>query len=155
MRFLITLLSAFILISTSAIANDIENSLMEINEKKKTMITKAMELTDKESDVFWPIYSDYEKELDSIIKDEFELIQKYNTKYKDNTISEQSASNMLAHIFRIQGRELQIKQIYLGKFQEVLPKIQVLRFYQIDNKVNELVGDDLANIIPLAGTDIH
>ncbi|MFK7815214.1 MAG: hypothetical protein AB8B92_02665 [Gammaproteobacteria bacterium] len=154
MKFLITLLSAFILVSTPVFANDLENALMELNEKKKTMIANSMEFTGNQDEVFWAVYSDYEKELDSIIKDEYELIQKYNSKYKDNTISEQSASNMLAKIFRIQGRELQIKQIYLGKFQEVLPKNQVLRFYQIDNKVDALIGYDLAKLLPLVGADM-
>ncbi len=154
MRFLTTLLSAFLVICMPAFADDLENSLMELNEKKKEMIANSMEFTGNQSEVFWAVYSDYEKELDSIIKDEYELIQKYNSKYKDNTISEQSASNMLANIFRIQGRELQIKQIYLGKFQEVLPKNQVLRFYQIDNKVDALIGYDLAKLLPIVGAEI-
>jgi len=111
-----------------------------------------MGLDDSQSEAFWAVYAGYEKELDSIIKDEFELIQKYNAKFKDNDISEQSASNMIAQNFRIQGRELQIKQIYLGKFQEVLSKNEVLRFYQVDNKANALIGDHLAKLVPLAGT---
>lgn len=152
MKFLITILSAFILISTPVIASDLERSLVELNEKKKKIITDSMELADNQSEAFWVIYTDYEKELDSIKKDEFELINKYNTKYQDKSISEQNASNMLAQNFRIQGRELQIKQIYLGKFQEVLPKDQVLRFYLIDNKANALINNDLAKIMPLAKT---
>ncbi len=141
-------------ISFPVFADDIETSLMELKEKKKTMIFNSFDLSDSQSEVFWTIYSDYEKELMNAIKEEFELIQKYNAKYNDNSITEQSSSNMLAQIFRIQGRELQIKQIYLGKFQEVLPKNEVLRFYQIDNKVNALLDAELAKIIPLAGTDL-
>ncbi len=152
MKFLITILSAFILISTPVIASDLERSLVELNEKKKKIIADSMELADNQSEAFWVIYTDYEKELDSIKKDEFELINKYNTKYQDKSISEQNASNMLAQNFRTQGRELQIKQIYLGKFQEVLPKDQVLRFYLIDNKANALINNDLAKIMSLANT---
>ena len=154
MRFLITLLCIFVLISAPAFANDLESTLMDLNEKKKTIIANSMELTDIQNDAFWVVYAGYEKELNNIIKDEFELIKKYNSKYKGNEIYEQNASNMLAQNFRIQGRELQIKQIYLGKFQEVLPKNKVLRFYQIDNKVNAFIGDDLAKILPLAGAEM-
>lgn len=142
-------------ISFPASADDYESTLMELKEKKKTMVSSSMELTDSQSDAFWTVYANYEKELEIIVKEEFELIKKYNSKYKDKEISEQSASNMLAKNFRIQGRKLQTKQIYLSKFQEVLPKNEVLRFYQIDNKANALIGDDLAKIIPLAGTEFQ
>jgi hypothetical protein len=153
MRFLFVLLGSFIFISAPVFAKDLDNSLMEFNEKKKEMIASSMKLTNSQSAAFWAVYEGYEKELDSIIKEEFELIQKYNTKHEDNSISEQSASNMSAQNFRIQGREIQIKQIYLGKFQEVLPKNIVLRFYLIDNKINALLDNELEKVMPLAGAD--
>jgi hypothetical protein len=153
MRFLILLLCTFLLISTPIFANDLESSLLEFNMKKKEMITSSLQLTDSQSEAFWKVYEGYEKELDSIIKEEFELIQKYNTKHKDNSISEQSASNMSAQNFRIEGRETQIKQIYLGKFQEVLPKNVVLRFYLLDNKINALLDNEIEEVMSLAGAE--
>ena len=145
----------FTLIGSQAYADDLENSLIELAEKKKMIVADSMKFTANQNDEFWKVYAAYEKDLANIIKDEFELIKKYNSKYNDNSISEQSASNMLAQNFRIQGRALQIKQGYISRFEEVLAKNEVLRFFQIDYKVNAFINAELAKKIPLAGTDIE
>jgi hypothetical protein len=42
-----------------------------------------------------------------------------------------------------------LRQAYLPKFRKVLPEIKVVRYYQIENKINAALNYDLAADIPL------
>ena len=45
---------------------------------------------------------------------------------------------------------LKLKKDYLGKFKKVLPAQKVMRFYQIENKIDAIVEYELVDKIPLA-----
>ncbi len=155
MKLLITFLCSIIFFSAQAFADDLENSRVELAAKKKIMISKSMKLNKNETEAFWKVYADYEKDLSSVAKDGFKLIRKYSNQYKNKSITEQSAANMLSESFRLNARELQIKQSYLPRFQEILPNKKVVRFYQIDNKIDSLIGCDIAKKLPLIAPDME
>jgi len=151
MKFLFILFCILSFFSAQAFAENLESIHAESAAKKKSIIIKSMALNKDDNNAFLKIYEDYEKELGTIKKDKFKLIQKYSSKYNNDDISEQSATNMLAEIFRYQARESQIKQSYISKFQEVLPKEKVLRFYQIDSQADSLVSSEAIEKLPPIG----
>jgi len=150
--FLITLIGCFI---SMAHADKLETSRIELEAKKKIEISKRLELTGEQSEQFWEIYSDYERQSGKITKDSFDLIRKYSEGYKNNTISEQSATNMLAAYFRIEGQKLQLKQEFYTRFQSAIPTKKVFRFFQIDNKIDALIRCDIAKKLPLIEPDME
>jgi len=135
-------------------ADELEDSRIELEAKKKIQISKLLKLTGDQSSAFWNVYADYERELSVITKDSFDLIRRFSEGYTNNSITEQSATNMLAEFFRIEAKNLRIKQSYLARYQEVLPTKKVLRFYQIDNKVDALIRCDIAKKLPLIEPDM-
>lgn len=138
-----------------ASADQLEESRIELEAKKKVQISKSLELNNDQSSKFWDVYADYERELGSTTKDSFELIRKFSEGYKKNSITEQDTANMLAAYFRIEARKLQIKQNYLSRYQEILPNKKVFRFYQIDNKIDSLIRCDIARKLPLIEPDME
>jgi hypothetical protein len=42
-----------------------------------------------------------------------------------------------------------LRQAYLPKFRKVLPEGKVVRYYQIENKINAAINYELAASIPL------
>lgn len=136
-------------------ADQLEESRIELEAKKKVQISKSLELSNEQSNKFWGVYADYERELGSTTKDSFELIRKFSEGYKKNSITEQDTANMLAAYFRIEARKLQIKQNYLSRYQEILPNKKVFRFYQIDNKIDSLIRCDIAKKLPLIEPDME
>jgi hypothetical protein len=150
--FLATIIGCFISI---AHADELETSRIELEAKKKIEISKRLELTAEQSEPFWDIYSDYERETGKITKDSFELIRKFSDGYKKKSISEQSATNMLATYFRIEGQKLQLKQQYYTRFQGAIPAKKVFRFFQIDNKIDALIRCDIAKKLPLIEPDME
>lgn len=149
---LITLIFSFIV---DVHADDLETSRIELEAKKKVQISKSLTLTSEQSGPFWDVYADYEQALGKITKESFDLIRKFSEKEQSNSMSEQSASNMLAAFFRIEGQKLQVKQQYLGHFKAVLPTKKVFRFYQIDNKIDSLIRCDIAKKLPLIEPDME
>ena len=45
-----------------------------------------------------------------------------------------------------------LRQVYLPDFRKVLPDVKVVRFYQIENKINAALMYQLAADIPLIKT---
>ncbi|MFK7795110.1 MAG: hypothetical protein AB8B89_07175 [Gammaproteobacteria bacterium] len=152
---IITILIIFSLYITASHADDLEISRIELEAKKKVHISKSLDLTPEQSAPFWDIYTDYEKASGKITKEAFDLIRKFSDGYKNNSISEQSATNMLATYFRLEGQRLQLKQQYYTLFQKVIPAKKVFRFFQIDNKVDSLIRCDIAKKLPLIEPDME
>ena len=130
-------------------ADPLEQSRIELEAQKKIHVSNSLNLTANESNQFWGIYSEYERDLGKSTSAMFELIRKFSAGYQNNSISDQSAANMLAEFFRIEAQKLQVKQSYLPRFQEILPNKKVLQFYQIDNTVDTLIRCDVAKRLPL------
>jgi hypothetical protein len=151
----IVILILFSLYITSGYADDLEDSRIELEAKKKVHISKSLDLTAEQSAPFWDVYADYEKNSGKITKASFDLIRKFSDGYKKNSISEQSATNMLATYFRLEGQKLQLKQEYYTHFQKVIPAKKVFRFFQIDNKIDSLIRCDIAKKLPLIEPDME
>lgn len=152
------IISLFVLITIflpHSNADQLEESRIELEAKKKVQISKSLQLTGEQSDGFWEVYADYERELGQSTKDSFNLIRKFSEGYQNGTITEQNAVNLLAEFFRIEARKLQTKQSYLSRYQEILPAKKVFRFYQIDNKIDSLIRCDIAKKLPLIEPDME
>jgi hypothetical protein len=72
--------------------------------------------------------------------------------YVDNydTLSDQLAAKILKDHLDIEKGRTAVKARYVPRFQKVLPARQVMRFFQVDNKLDALVNAELAAEIPLA-----
>lgn len=138
--------------SITVSADPLEDSRIKLQAKKKMLISEHLQLSAEESGPFWKIYDEYAQEMGKTSKEGFDLIRKFNEGYKNETLSEQSASNMLAAFFRLEGRVLNIKQGYISRFKEILPTKKVFRFYQIDNKIDSHIRCDIAKKLPLIET---
>ena len=140
---------------STAQADELEDSRIELEAKKKVHISKTMNLTEEQSGPFWDVYADYEQDMGKLTKDGFDLIRKFTEQHQSDSITEQSASNMLSAFFRIEGQKLQMKQQYLSRFKEILPTKKVFRFYQLDNKIDSLIRCDIAKKLPLIEPDME
>ena len=155
MKTLVLLVLYLVGLSTYVNADQLEQSRIELEAKKKIYISKALNLTGDQDNDFWGIFGEYERELGQANKDYFDLLRRFSNGYNNNSITEQQAANMLAEFFRIESRKVQIKQSYVSKFQAALPNKKVVRFYQIDNKVDSLIRCDIAKKMPLIEPDVE
>jgi len=116
--------------------------------QKKLTVSKNIQLTDKDKAAFWPVYDQYQEELFEVNQRVGKLIGHYARSYK--TLSDVQAQSMLREYLDIREKQLKLKQSYVKKFEEVLPSNKVLRYYQVENKLEAIARFELSKRIPLA-----
>lgn len=119
----------------------------KIRADKKLFIAENMGLTDVEAKAFWPVYETYQDELFLLRARTMNLIDSYAEAYEEMTDS--TAKELLEESLAIENLGLNLRQAYIPKFREVLPAVKVVRYYQIENKINAVLMFELAAKIPL------
>jgi hypothetical protein len=106
-----------------------------------------MQLTEAEAKAFWPVYERYQDELFLLRARTRTLINGYAEAYEEMT--NDTAKNLLDEYMTIEALGLKVRQTYLPKFRKVVPDVKVVRYYQIENKINAALIYELAAKIPL------
>jgi hypothetical protein len=119
----------------------------KIQTDKKLFIAQNMNLTESEAKVFWPVYEDYQKELDKLVDKTVKLIDNYAANYQ--TMTEEAAKGLINGYLAIETERVTLMKSFLPKFRKVLPEKKVARYYQLENKIDAVVNYGLAKQIPL------
>ena len=119
----------------------------KIQADKKLVIAENMELTEVEAKSFWPVYEAYQNELLLLQSRSLRLINDFAEAYEKMTGKD--AEKILDEYLTIEDLRLKLRQDYLPKFRKALPEKKVVRYYQIENKIDSVVNYELAKKIPL------
>ena len=119
----------------------------KLRADKKLLVAENMQLSEAEAKAFWPLYDQYQNELFLLRARTLKLINEYGEAYEQMT--DNTAKKLLDEYMTIEALGLKLRQAYLPKFRNVLPDVKVLRYYQIENKINAVLVYELASNIPL------
>jgi hypothetical protein len=128
-------------------ANNMQILLEKIRADKKLLVAANVELTESEAKVFWPLYEEYQNELFLLRKRTGKLINDYAKAFKD--MSDEKAKRLLDESINIESLGLKLRKAYLPKFRQILPEKKAARYFQIENKVQAALYQELAAQIPL------
>lgn len=139
---------------TPAFAENAQNTNMQIlldkvKADKKLLIASNMDLTDKESNEFWPLYEGYQKELEQLNRHLGGLINEYAEAYSKGSVPDSIAKNLINESLKTEGAEVKMRREYAEKLVKVLPATKVARYLQMENKIRAAIKYDLAANIPL------
>ena len=129
-------------------ADNMQVLIEKIRADKKLLVAENMELTEAEAKAFWPVYDQYQDELFLLRTRTGKLIKDYADAYENMT--NDTAKKLLDELMIIETLGPKLRQTYLPKFRKVLPETKVVRYYQIENKINAALMYELATNIPLA-----
>jgi hypothetical protein len=129
-------------------ADNMQFVLEKVRADKKLFIAENMGLTEAEAKAFWPVYEQYQDELFLLRARVARLINDFANAYEKMT--NETAKKLLDENMTIERLGLKLRQAYLPKFRKVLPEVKVVRYYQIENKINAVLTYELARNIPLA-----
>ena len=143
------------LIALPAFAQDKPASTMEIlREKlkadKKLVVAQAMQLTQNEAPGFWPVYEAFQADLGKLNARLGQLIKRYAEAYRNDTLTDDKARELLDEALQIEEAEVTLKRAYVPKLSAALSPVKVARYLQIENKIRALIKYELAETIPLA-----
>ena len=143
----ITILFVSPVVSQDKPADNMQILRDKIKADKKLLVASDMKLTESEAKAFWPVYEKYQDELFLLRTRTLKLINDYADAYE--TMSNDKAKALLDELMKIDSLGLKLRQAYLPKFRQVLPEVKVVRYYQIENKINAALMYELAANIPL------
>lgn len=131
-------------------ASNMEILRDKIRADKKLLIAENMGLTEPESKVFWPVYEEYQKELEAINERLKKAIQSYASDYNAKTLTDDKARTLMTEALAIEEAEVGLKKKTLERLSGIIPAIKAARYLQMENKIRALIRFDLAANIPLA-----
>jgi hypothetical protein len=117
------------LVAETVPAIDVE----ELFAKKKALVKDIMQLTDKESAVFWPLYNDYDTMLRTRFNRYKALIRDYMQEHKN--LSDKKAEGMTTTLMDIQADDLKNKYAYVKKFRKKLPAKRVFQYFVLEDQI--------------------
>jgi hypothetical protein len=121
----------------------------KIRADKKLVVATNMELTESEAKGFWPIYEQYQKDLQKINGRMANLLQSYAEDFRGKSFTDERAKKLIDEALAIEVAEANLKSTYAPKLSKVLPIRKVARYLQIENKIRAVVKYDLAQGVPL------
>jgi len=131
-------------------ADNMQIVLEKIRADKKLFVAENMQLTEAEAKAFWPVYDQYQDELFLLRTRTAKLIKDFSDAYEK--MANETAKKLMDEYMTIETLGPKLRQTYLPKFRKVLPEVKVVRYYQIENKINAVLIYELAKNIPLVKT---
>jgi hypothetical protein len=131
----------------SEYAPDIEAARSVLQTERKILIMREMSLTPEEADAFWPLYDEYVVARRSIGDQRLSVITDYAAAYSEMT--NEKAEELLKRSIDHKSDKLKLQKKYIKKFRKILPAIKVVRYFQLESKLDAIIEFDLASQIPL------
>ena len=121
----------------------------KIRADKKLVVAANMELTESEAKGFWPVYDQYQKDLEKINRRIGSVLESYADDFRKKSLTDDKAKKLINEAVAIDKAEADLKTSYAPKLSKVLPMIKVVRYLKIENKIRALVRYDIASGVPL------
>jgi capsular polysaccharide biosynthesis protein len=120
----------------------------QIQTDKRAVVLAAMKMSDAEVAKFTPIYDAYQAETKELIKRGTEVLNMFASNY--DTMTDDAAKSILKDFFKVRDDRQALVKKYAKKLEKELPATKVLRWVQIENKLNALLDYEAARIVPLS-----
>ena len=131
-------------------ANNLEIVHEKLKADKKLIVSKYMELTESEAKSFWPVYEDYQKDLQKINERLGALLKSYAADYRSKSLTDDKAKKLLDEWIALEQDDVKQRTAFIPKVMKALPAKKAARYLQIENEYRVLLKYDLATTVPLA-----
>jgi hypothetical protein len=119
----------------------------DLRTQKSEIITENMNFSEKESTAFWPIYRKYEAELMKLNGEKIELIKDYAKSF--SSMTDAKAKELTEKALGLEGKRTGLKKKFFKEFSKVLSPKTVLKFFQVDNRIELIVNVQIAAELPM------
>lgn len=120
----------------------------DLKTDKKAIITEVMKFDETQSAVFWPIYNEFEYELDKLSGQRIANIKDFAANY--DVLSDEKANQLIETAFDFQDNRLDLNKKYYKKFAEALGPIAAAKYMQLEYEIQLLIDISINSNLPLA-----
>lgn len=122
----------------------------DLRTQKSVLMTEAMQLSEAQSELFWPIYREYDNEQEKLTDTRLTKIKFFAENYDSMT---DDKANMLAkEMFRLEKERTKLREKYYKKMAKQLGNVVAARFVQVDRQINTLLDMEIMQMVPLIAT---
>ena len=152
LKLLLTVLLLLVFAAGPVRAGEAEEASIEIlretlRSNKKALVDVNLALTDEEARSFWPVYDRYQEDLSALQERLLRVIEDYAANF--GKMTDEKARKLVDDYLTVEQDRAELRRAYLEPISEALPGRKVMRFYQIENKIDAVLRYELAATIPV------
>jgi hypothetical protein len=114
---------------------------------RRRLITENLSLTASEARAFWPLYEEYERDLEQVTARRRAVIAEFGENF--DTMSDAMAKKILVDRLKLEEERGRLRRLYLPRFERILPVRKLARYYQLESKIRAAVEAGIAEELPL------
>jgi len=99
-------------------------------------ITEKLELTPAESEKFWPLYNEFDRERTQLRKE-------YRAKRKAGADTDSEAEELILSNFESQEKLIALKRTYFEKYKAVLPIKKLTRLTAAEREFKQVIVEEM------------
>jgi hypothetical protein len=134
--------------TTQNVKETLDMTSQAAESQRRILVAGALPMTAAEEKAFWPLYDDYEKQRREIDERTNRLVADFVAAAAG--LSDTQARTMLAEALEVDDVRLKLRREFLGRMGKAIPPRKLVRFFQIENKLDAVVRADISRQIPLA-----
>lgn len=146
-----TLIALAISLSSFAQVSTTEFEMVKslFNVEKKAMLTNFLQLSEEDSQKFWPIYNQYQTEQEKIANSRMSLLNRYAEQYE--SLTNEQADALVLDAMENQKNDLALKKKYYAQVKKALNAKVATSFWQFEEYIGVAVRYSLFESIPFVG----
>jgi len=146
---LLVVLAMALTVSAAVAGEDAYLELLksDVRAEKIAIVTEVMEFTDAEAQRFWPVYREYDRQLQMIVDDRIRMIKHFAENY--GTFNDKTAKKIAENALSLESRRTNLKRKFLPRFSKAVGARRAAQFLQLERQVNLLIELQVASELPL------
>ena len=119
----------------------------DIKTQAKFIVSQTMKFSEEDASVFWPIYEEYEIELDKLGDKRLANIKDFVNNY--DKMTDQKADEIIDQAFNYQEKRLKLKRNLYDKIKKELNPSTAAKFIQLEHQIQLIVDMKINAELPL------
>jgi hypothetical protein len=118
----------------------------DLQVDKAAIVSTGMNMNAKDADKFWPVYKQYEAEVEALNDQVVQLVKQYDRQF--GSIQNKEATQMAQTSFDLQARRIDLKKKYFPILAKATSPLMAAKFFQIEYRTELMFYMKLASELP-------
>jgi len=119
----------------------------DIKTQAKFLVSQTMKFSEEDASVFWPLYNEYELELDKLGDKRLANLRDFANNFEKMT--DPKADEIINQAFKYQDERLKLKREMYNKLKEKFDAATAAKFIQLEHQIQLIVDLKINAELPL------
>jgi hypothetical protein len=119
-----------------------------VESQRRVLVAGSVPLSDAEAKAFWPLYDEYEKQRRPLDERANRLVADFVASAA--SLTDAQAEAIVGEALQLEEGRLKLRREFMGRMAKAIPPRMLVRYFQIENKLDSVVRADISKQIPLA-----